>query len=65
MNLCERLESCGFFQTYGRQEGSSWRGFVACYCMGPLVDRCARRVLGLRHGVEPAPEIMPSGEAIS
>jgi len=61
---CELLSECEFFQRYEASDHRLCRGFISCYCQGPLWDRCARKGHAGETGEQPDPRMMPSGELI-
>jgi len=64
MSSCEILESCAFFELYGESPNRTCKGFINCYCRGPLWDRCARKGYAFEKGEQPDGRMMPSGELI-
>lgn len=64
MTGCELITDCEFFQRYEASPNRLCQGFIACYCQGPLGDRCARKGNAGEQGSPPDPRMMPSGELL-
>ena len=64
MEVCEQLLTCAFSRRYEQSHNRLCRGFIDCYCRGPLQQRCARKGHMLQRGAQPDVRMMPSGEMI-
>ncbi|PLY02017.1 MAG: hypothetical protein C0624_09475 [Desulfuromonas sp.] len=64
MSFCNILESCQFFKLYGESSDRVCKGFIDCYCRGPLWDRCARKGYFASKGEQPEGRMLQSGELL-
>ena len=62
---CELLATCGFFKKYQDAKELACKGFVALYCKGENMGKCARKQYRKEHGQPPSDDMMPTGVMIS
>jgi hypothetical protein len=61
--ICEKFETCSFFQKYENELGSTqYQLLVENYCHGALMRRCARLIYEKEKGEKPPVNFSPIGE---
>lgn len=64
MQVCELLNTCGFFKKYQGTLDLACKGFIKTYCKGELMNECKRKQYRAEHGVPPEDNMLPSGHAM-
>ncbi len=61
MGECEFMHCCGFIDKYNASLEPVCHLAVQLFCRGAKREQCARLAYRHRHGIEPTPDMLPTG----